>query len=160
MTRSACLISLGLLSLSIVSLGAIGCAAATDAAPAEETLRLPTMPVVWQDAPAGCEETERSELSLVIVANEPFLGALIDPQGTVACVDSLAILAEELATLGVGPRAGDPSPQPARAPMQRTHTSRELGEVPEVEPLVFADPIRVYTVGRRDDPTPTPVTED
>lgn len=82
--------------------------------------------VLWRAAPAGCEDVSPIGLVLVACDGEAALGALVDDQGRVRCVDALARLARPvLHRVSVDPRAGDPSPQPNRPPPpERLWTSR------------------------------------
>lgn len=71
----------------------------------------------WEPAPPGCESVVRTNVTLAACAGEPLLGALVDRQGRVRCVDSLVLLTRELdPSLTIAPLAGDPSPQPNRPP--------------------------------------------
>lgn len=67
----------------------------------------------WEVAPPGCEGVEARGLRLAVCEGEPLLGALVDGEGDVRCVDSFSLLRLELsATQPFDPVAGDPSPQP------------------------------------------------
>jgi hypothetical protein len=67
----------------------------------------------WESAPAGCEDADAPGLKVATCDGEPLLGALVDGQGEVHCVDALSLLQAELGpTEPFDPRAGDPSPQP------------------------------------------------
>lgn len=68
----------------------------------------------WIAAPAGCEDTDARGLELVACEGEPLLGALVDPEGRVRCVDARSLLARETRFApDVALRPSDPSPQPS-----------------------------------------------
>lgn len=154
---------------SLVALFAIGCVATPDDIAVEESFRAPAIAIEWDAVPeGGCEDADKAELELVRVEGQPYLGALVDREGAVQCVDALAVLVQEIDTLGIAPRAGDPSPQPAM-PVDRVYAEGEALGVPVVqpEPVPPAQPVFLPEHGDptptpvvREDPTPTPVTED
>ncbi|MGE0790960.1 MAG: hypothetical protein AB7S26_35140, partial [Sandaracinaceae bacterium] len=67
---------------------------------------------VWEDAPAGCEGIDLALVSLARVEDEPLLAALVNGDGSVACVDSLSTLLLELRAERIE-LSEDPSPQPS-----------------------------------------------
>ncbi len=71
----------------------------------------------WRAAPAGCEDVMDTGLVLALCDGEPMLGALVDTDGQVRCVDALGLLVPPTRLdVRLDPRAGDPSPQPNRPP--------------------------------------------
>lgn len=112
----------------------------------------------WEEAEPGCEDAIRDDLTLYRVDEQPLLGALVDDEGKVICVDALAVLVDELEAAGA--LAADPSPQPSHpgAPdTQQTriaYSSMGSSEAP-AEGGTRSDPTPTPTV--YGDPTPTPV---
>lgn len=109
----------------------------------------------WESAPAGCEDAPLWDLHLAGCEGEPALGALLDQDGEVVCVDALGVLREELAAAPAGPLAADPSPQPSYPGAMGIRNARPVrGTVPTSS---RPDPTPTPVV-QADDPTPTPVT--
>lgn len=106
--------------------------------------------VHWEAASPGCEDQPIASLTLVTCENEPSLGALVDPEGKVICVDAMQTLLDELAA--ADPLAADPSPQPS-------HPGTPNGYAAAQMPLESAPPAMMATSGTLRDPTPTPVVE-
>ena len=76
---------------------AAGCAGDPDLGAVSEaiTLRVPVERIEWERAIAGCEGAPRRHTVIFPAAGEPSLGALVDLDGHVLCVDSLSLLAAE-----------------------------------------------------------------
>ncbi|MCA9605392.1 MAG: hypothetical protein KC619_07345 [Myxococcales bacterium] len=109
----------------------------------------------WEAAPAGCEDAPLWQLHLAGCEGEPTLGALLDDDGEVICVDALGMLREELAAAPTGPLTADPSPQPSYPGAITVREARPIqGTVPTA---THEDPTPTPVV-QADDPTPTPVT--
>jgi len=116
----------------------------------------------WEHAEAGCEDAPE-DLALFRVQDQPLLGALVDGEGEVVCVDAIAVLVDELELAGA--LAADPSPQPSHPGTAGTqhayiaYTSAETSETPSAEGATeggtHSDPTPTPTVYA--DPTPTPV---
>lgn len=103
----------------------------------------------WSGARAGCEGMDLASLHLAGVEGEPLLAALVRDNGSVACVDAISILIEEL-ELGAVTPLEDPSPQPSD---------------PTITPFAMEDPTPPSTDSEDDgeldgDPTPTPMYGD
>ena len=111
----------------------------------------------WEDAPAGCEDAPE-DLALYRVEDQPLLGALVDDEGGVFCVDAISVLIEELDVAGA--LRADPSPQPSHPGSPDTqhaliaYTSEGGSDAPS-QGGTQADPTPTPTV--YEDPTPTPV---
>lgn len=138
----------------------------------------------WEAAPAGCEDAPLTELHLAGCEGEPTLGALLDDEGKVVCVDSLSVLRDELSTTPEDALSADPSPQPSHPgpmnvssarPIQGTAMPKSAQADPTPTPVVQEDPTptpvtnpdlllqHVPLIERapdEEDPTPTPTTED
>ncbi len=132
----------------------------------------------WEAAEAGCEDAPIAELHLAGCEGEPALGALLDADGKVVCVDAMSTLRDELdRETPPEPLHADPSPQPSRAmrvaaplPISGHATSRPD---PTPTPVVHADPtptpitnpdlvaprIPIEERPPEEDPTPTPTME-
>jgi hypothetical protein len=69
---------------------------------------------LWEGAPAGCEDAP-TDAYLVRTEGEPLLGALLDPDGRVLCVDSFSLIEAELqlTRFPTTDYSADPSPQPS-----------------------------------------------
>lgn len=137
----------------------------------------------WEAAEAGCEDAPFAELHLVGCEGEPSLGALVDLEGDVVCVDALSVLRDELHRPAAEPLAADPSPQPshpgpmgfaARVPVVGSARPGATRPDPTPTPIVEEDPTptpvtpnfvdrfvpQMERRGAEEDPTPTPTTED
>ena len=85
----------------------------------------------WVDAPAGCEDTDARDLELVGCQGEPLLGALVDAEGRVRCVDAWSLLARETRFApDVALRPSDPSPQPSHPGLGGARTEAALSVAP------------------------------
>ncbi len=106
----------------LVVLGSAGCIGDPDVEGVRSSLVLVEVERTrWEPAPPGCEG-QSVELGLRICEGAPSLGALVDSEERVVCVDSLALLAEERQIVGGGVFGGDPSPQPNRPPPPELYT--------------------------------------
>ena len=106
----------------------------------------------WSEAEPGCEAAAETHayLRLAGCAGEPLLGALLDRDGAVVCVDSLSLLLAEQ-EVRVDPAAADPSPQPSRPNDRR--------EPPVTQQYRQTTAHQTAEDGSRRDPTPTPITD-
>jgi hypothetical protein len=110
--RARSFVAVFLAILGLVSIGGCGAPEDLEVAQAELVSRVVAGPQ-WRAAPAGCEEVHEAGLVLAACDGEPALGALVDAEGRVRCVDALGLLVTPTRlSLRIDPRAGDPSPQP------------------------------------------------
>ncbi|MBX3271330.1 MAG: hypothetical protein KF729_13780 [Sandaracinaceae bacterium] len=135
----------------------------------------------WERAPAGCEGAAVASLRLAGCEGEPALGALVDGAGAVVCVDALGALYAQLrATATPSALPSDPSPQPSHPePLLQGNALHPISaESPppmplSARPVVTRDPTPTPVIDERllarlgragsgpdkEDPTPTPTTE-
>ncbi len=111
--------------LLLLLLTAPGCAGDPDVDPAQAALDVG--PAIersrWEGAPPGCEGQSGEGLRLAACDGAPSLGALVDFEGRVLCVDAIALLVVEARPAAITPVAGDPSPQPNRPPPPEVGTT-------------------------------------
>lgn len=138
-----------------------GCTGDPDLDGSDATIRLQLEEVErsrCEAAPPGCEGVDIAAVTLYSCEGEPLLGALVDRDGGVLCVDAMSVLIEEL-RLVTEPLADDPSPQPSHpGAASREPTGGSADEEPSVaSSSTSAEPL--LTPIAHADPTPTPVIE-
>lgn len=114
--------------LLFLLLSAVGCAGDPDVDAAEAALDVGHMieRARWESAPPGCEGQRGEGLRLATCDGAPSLGALVDYEGRVLCVDAIALLVVEARPSAITPVAGDPSPQPNRPPPPEVSTTTTI----------------------------------
>jgi hypothetical protein len=122
------------IALALFAFAALaGCAGDPDLAASTEALEIREVERArWELALPGCEDAELDSAELRRCAGEPLLGALVDFDGHVVCVDSISLLQAETRAVRL-PTAGalsDPTPTP------------------------------LSPIGGRWDPTPTPLLQE